>query len=160
MKTLLISLAFLGIMSINAEAYSLDNSLLAISENFNEENPVPAIVIEEEDEKGIIEILGTDQEMIDTVIQKIDDITFKPEYGKEYDVKVVKILEFGAVVEFRPGKEVLLHVSEIAWERVEKVEKYLNLGDITRVKYMGIDSRTKKQKVSRKILLERPKKKE
>ena len=118
------------------------------------------IVIEEEDEKGIIEILGTDQEMINTVIQKIDDITFKPEYGKEYDVKVVKILEFGAVVEFRPGKEVLLHVSEIAWERVEKVEKYLNLGDITRVKYMGIDSRTKKQKVSRKILLERPKKKE
>ena len=118
------------------------------------------IVIEEEDEKGIIEILGTDQEMIDKVIQKIDDITFKPEYGKEYDVKVVKILEFGAVVEFRPGKEVLLHVSEIAWERVEKVEKYLNLGDITRVKYMGIDSRTKKQKVSRKILLERPKKKE
>ena len=118
------------------------------------------IVIEEEDEKGIIEILGTDQEMIDTVIQKIDDITFKPEYGKEYDVKVVKILEFGAVVEFRPGKEVLLHVSEIAWERVEKVEKYLNLGDVTRVKYMGIDSRTKKQKVSRKILLERPKKKE
>ena len=118
------------------------------------------IVIEEEDEKGIIEILGTDQKMIDTVIQKIDDITFKPEYGKEYDVKVVKILEFGAVVEFRPGKEVLLHVSEIAWERVEKVEKYLNLGDITRVKYMGIDSRTKKQKVSKKILLERPKKKE
>ena len=43
--------------------------------------------------------------MIDTVIQKIDDITFKPEYGKEYDVKVVKILEFGAVVEFRPGKK-------------------------------------------------------
>ena len=118
------------------------------------------IVIEEEDEKGIIEILGTNQEMIDTVIQKIDDITFKPEYGKEYDVKVVKILEFGAVVEFRPGKEVLLHISEIAWERVEKVEKYLNIGDITRVKYLGIDSRTKKQKVSRKILLERPKKKE
>ena len=118
------------------------------------------IVIEEEDEKGIIEILGTNQEMIDTVIQKIDDITFKPEYGKEYDVKVVKILEFGAVVEFRPGKEVLLHISEIAWNRVEKVEKYLNIGDVTRVKYLGIDSRTKKQKVSRKILLERPKKKE
>ena len=48
MKTLLISLAFLGLMSMNAEAYSLDNSVLAISENFNEENPVPAIVIEEE----------------------------------------------------------------------------------------------------------------
>ena len=54
----------------------------------------------------------------------------------------------------------LLHISEIAWERVEKVEKYLNIGDITKVKYMGIDSRTRKQKVSRKILLERPKKKD
>ena len=118
------------------------------------------IVIEEEDEKGIIEILGTNQEMIDSVIEKIDNITFKPENGKEYDVKVIKILEFGAVVEFRPGKEVLLHISEIAWERVENVEKHLNLGDIVRVKYMGIDPRTKKQKVSRKILLERPKKKE
>ena len=118
------------------------------------------IVIEEEDEKGVIEILGTNQEMIDLVIEKIGNITFKPEVGKEYDVKVVKILEFGAVVEFRPGKEVLLHISEIAWERVEKVEKYLNIGDITKVKYMGIDSRTKKQKVSRKILLERPKKKD
>ena len=118
------------------------------------------IVIEEEDEKGVIEILGTNQEMIDLVIEKIDNITFKPEVGKEYDVKVVKILEFGAVVEFRPGKEVLLHISEIAWERVEKVEKYLNIGDITKVKYMGIDSRTRKQKVSRKILLERPKKKD
>ena len=107
-----------------------------------------------------IEILGTNQEMIDSVIEKIDNITFKPENGKEYDVKVIKILEFGAVVEFRPGKEVLLHISEIAWERVENVEKHLNLGDIVRVKYMGIDPRTKKQKVSRKILLERPKKKE
>ena len=118
------------------------------------------IVIEEEDEKGIVEILGTNQEMIDSVIEKIDNITFKPENGKEYDVKVIKILEFGAVVEFRPGKEVLLHISEIAWERVENVEKHLKIGDNVRVKYMGIDPRTKKQKVSRKILLERPKKKE
>ena len=82
------------------------------------------------------------------------------ENGKEYDVKVIKILEFGAVVEFRPGKEVLLHISEIAWERVENVEKHLKIGDTVRVKYMGIDPKTKKQKVSRKILLERPKKKE
>ncbi len=116
------------------------------------------IVIEEEDEKGIIEILGTNQEMIDSVIEKIDNITFKPENGKEYDVKVIKILEFGAVVEFRPGKEVLLHISEIAWERVENVEKHLKIGDIVRVKYMGIDPRTKKQKVSRRMLIERPKK--
>ena len=92
------------------------------------------IVIEEEDEKGIVEILGTDQNMIDSVIQKIEDITFKPKVGETYNVKVVKILDFGAVVEFRPGKEVLLHVSEIAWERVEKVEEYLKIGDLIDVK--------------------------
>jgi polyribonucleotide nucleotidyltransferase len=117
------------------------------------------IVIEEEDEKGIIEILGTDQNMIDSVIQKIEDITFKPEVGKTYNVKVIKILDFGAVVEFRPSKEVLLHVSEIDWKRVEKVEDYLQIGDRIDVKYMGIDPRTKKQKVSRKVLIEKPEKK-
>ena len=117
------------------------------------------IVIEEEDEKGIIEILGTDQNMIDSVIQKIEDITFKPEVGKTYNVKVIKILDFGAVVEFRPSKEVLLHVSEIDWKRVEKVEDYLKIGDMIDVKYMGIDPRTKKQKVSRKVLIEKPEKK-
>ena len=117
------------------------------------------IVIEEEDEKGIIEILGTDQNMIDLVIQKIEDITFKPEVGKTYNVKVIKILDFGAVVEFRPSKEVLLHVSEIDWKRVEKVEDYLKIGDRIDVKYMGIDPRTKKQKVSRKVLIEKPEKK-
>ena len=117
------------------------------------------IVIEEENEKGIIEILGTDQNMIDSVIQKIQDITFKPEVGKTYNVKVIKILDFGAVVEFRPSKEVLLHVSEIDWKRVEKVEDYLKIGDRIDVKYMGIDPRTKKQKVSRKVLIEKPEKK-
>ena len=117
------------------------------------------IVIEEEDEKGIIEILGIDQNMIDSVIKKIEDITFKPEVGKTYNVKVIKILDFGAVVEFRPSKEVLLHVSEIDWKRVEKVEDYLKIGDRIDVKYMGIDPRTKKQKVSRKVLIEKPEKK-
>ena len=117
------------------------------------------IVIEEENEKGIIEILGTDQNMIDSVIQKIEDITFKPEVGKTYNVKVIKILDFGAVVEFRPGKEVLLHVSEIDWKRVEKVGDYLKIGDKIDVKYMGIDPRTRKQKVSRKVLIEKPEKK-
>ena len=118
------------------------------------------IVIEEENEKGIVEILGTDQNMIDSVIQKIEDITFSPVVGETYNVKVVKILDFGAVVEFRPGKEVLLHISEIAWERVEKVEEYLKIGDLVDVKYVGFDPRTKKQKVSRRLLLERPPKKD
>ena len=118
------------------------------------------IVIEEENEKGVVEIMGTDQQMIDSVIQKIEDITFSPVVGETYNVKVVKILDFGAVVEFRPGKEVLLHISEIAWERVEKVEDYLRLGDFVDVKYVGFDPKTKKQKVSRRLLLERPPKKD
>ena len=118
------------------------------------------IVIEEENEKGVVEIMGTNQEMIDSVIQKIEDITFSPVVGETYNVKVVKILDFGAVVEFRPGKEVLLHISEIAWQRVEKVEDYLKLGDFVDVKYVGFDPRTKKQKVSRRLLLERPPKKD
>ena len=114
------------------------------------------IVIEEDEEQGIIEILGVDQEKIDAAIKKIDNITFKPETGKIYNVEVVKILDFGAVVEFVPGNEVLLHISEISWERIDKVTDQVNLGDKFDVKYFGIDPKTKKQKVSRKALLPRP----
>jgi polyribonucleotide nucleotidyltransferase len=113
------------------------------------------IVINERDEVGIVEILGIDQEKIDNAIEKIKNLIFQPVIDEVYKVTVVKILDFGAVVEFVPGKEVLLHVSEIAWERVEKVTEYLNLGDQIEVKYLGIDKRTRKQKVSRKVLLER-----
>jgi polyribonucleotide nucleotidyltransferase len=114
------------------------------------------IVIEEVDDKGVIEIMGTNQEKIDAAIAKIENITFTPEVGEVYTVKVIKTLEFGAVVEFVPGKEVLLHVSEIAWERTNNVEDVLKVGDVLDVKYMGIDPKTRKPKVSRKILLPRP----
>jgi len=117
------------------------------------------IVIEEDGEQGVIEILGVDQEKIDAAIKKIDNITFKPETGKIYNVEVVKILDFGAVVEFVPGNEVLLHISEISWERIDKVTDQVNLGDKFDVKYFGIDPKTKKQKVSRKALLPRPERK-
>ena len=113
------------------------------------------IVINEKDEVGIIEILGVDQEKIDNAIEKIRNLIFEPVIDEVYKVNVVKILDFGAVVEFVPGKEALLHVSEIAWERVEKVTDYINLGDQIEVKYLGIDKRTKKQKISRKVLLEK-----
>tara|TARA_B100001057_G_scaffold312170_1_gene312233 strand:+ start:34092 stop:36200 length:2109 start_codon:yes stop_codon:yes gene_type:complete len=113
------------------------------------------IVINEKDEVGIIEILGVDQEKIDNAIEKIRNLIFEPVIDEVYKVNVVKILDFGAVVEFVPGKEALLHVSEIAWERVEKVTDYINLGDQIEVKYLGIDKRTRKQKISRKVLLEK-----
>ncbi len=116
------------------------------------------IVINEVDEKGVVEILGTSQEGIDGVLARIDALMFKPEVGESYDVKVIKMLDFGAVVEFlvAPGNEVLLHVSELAWERTENVSDVVNMGDVFKVKYFGIDPKTRKQKVSRKALLPKP----
>ncbi|MCM8569032.1 polyribonucleotide nucleotidyltransferase [Gramella jeungdoensis] len=122
------------------------------------------IVINEDPvtEEGIVEILGTNQEGIDKVLAKIDAITFKPEKGSVYEVKVIKILDFGAVVEFMdaPGNEVLLHISELAWERTNNVTDVVNLGDVIDVKYFGIDPKTRKEKVSRKALLPRPERSE
>ena len=118
------------------------------------------IVINEDPvtEEGIVEILGTDQVGIDAVITKIDSLMFKPTVGKSYQVKVIKMLDFGAVVEYldAPGNEVLLHVSELAWERTENVSDVVNMGDVFDVKYFGQDPRTRKEKVSRKALLEKP----
>ena len=92
------------------------------------------------------------------VLAKIDSLLFKPEKGNTYKVKVIKMLDFGAVVEYldAPGNEVLLHVSEIAWERTNNVSDVLKLGDELEVKYFGVDPRTRKEKVSRKALLEKP----
>ena len=121
------------------------------------------IVINEdpETEEGIVEILGTAEKGIEIVISKIDSLLFKPEKGNIYKVKVIKILDFGAVVEYldAPGNEVLLHISEIAWERTDSVSKVFKIGDLLEVKYFGIDPRTRKEKVSRKAILERPERK-
>ncbi len=118
------------------------------------------IVINEDPvtEEGIVEILGTGQDGINAVLAKIDSITFKPVVGNTYKVKVIKMLDFGAVVEYldAPGNEVLLHVSEIAWARTENASDVLSMGEELEVKYFGIDSRTRKEKVSRKALLEKP----
>ncbi|QSW90871.1 polyribonucleotide nucleotidyltransferase [Flavobacterium endoglycinae] len=116
------------------------------------------IVINEVDEQGVVEILGTDPEGIKTVLAKIDALTFKPQVGEAYEVKVIKMLDFGAVVEYTaaPGNEVLLHVSELAWERTENVADVVKMGDVFQVKYLGIDPKTKKEKVSKKALVPRP----
>jgi polyribonucleotide nucleotidyltransferase len=118
------------------------------------------IVITEDDvtEEGIIEILGTKPEGIEAVIARIESMLFKPEKGSVYEVKVIKMLDFGAVVEYveAPGNEVLLHVSELAWERTENVSDVVNMGDVFDVKYFGLDPRTRKEKVSRKAILPKP----
>ncbi|AWA28824.1 polyribonucleotide nucleotidyltransferase [Flavobacterium magnum] len=116
------------------------------------------IVINEVDEQGVVEILGTSPEGIAAVLAKIDSLTFKPTVGEAYEVKVIKMLDFGAVVEYTqaPGNEVLLHVSELDWARTENVSDVVNMGDVFMVKYIGIDPKTRKEKVSRKALMPRP----
>ncbi|MEC4116955.1 polyribonucleotide nucleotidyltransferase [Myroides phaeus] len=114
------------------------------------------IVINEEGDFGIIEVLGTSQEGMDKALASISNTTFAPVENEVYTVKVVKMLDFGAVVEFVPGKETLLHVSELDWKRVENVSDVLKMGDELEVKYLGIDPKTKKAKVSRKALMPRP----
>ncbi|WP_445737428.1 polyribonucleotide nucleotidyltransferase [Mariniflexile sp.] len=118
------------------------------------------IVINEDPitEEGIVEILGTGQAGIDAVLAKIDSLMFKPTVGGTYEVKVIKMLDFGAVVEYMdaPGNETLLHVSELAWECTENVSDVVNMGDVFKVKYFGVDPKTRKEKVSRKALLDKP----
>lgn len=116
------------------------------------------IVINEVDEQGVVEILGTDPDGMAAVMAKIDSIIFKPAVGETYEVKVIKMLDFGAVVEYTaaPGNEVLLHVSELAWERTENVADVVKMGDVFEVKYLGVDPKTRKEKVSKKALMPRP----
>ena len=114
------------------------------------------IVVEEVGEFGIVEILGTEADGIQEAVDAVYHVSFEPVEGEVYKVRVARLVEFGAFVEFVPGKDSLLHVSEIAWERVEKPSDVLKEGDIIEVKYLGIDPKTKKTRVSRKALLPRP----
>ncbi|WP_277632431.1 polyribonucleotide nucleotidyltransferase [Avrilella dinanensis] len=121
-----------------------------------QETTETTIVINEEGDLGIVEILGTSQEGIYQAIENIKNSTFEPEVGETYKVIVTKMLDFGAVVEFVPGKDSLLHISEFDWKRIENPSDVLSVGDVIEVKYMGIDPKTKKPKVSRKALMPRP----
>ncbi len=113
------------------------------------------ITIEEIEDYGRVEILGTNQEGIDKVIQTIKNITFIPTVGDTFEGVVKNILEFGAFVEIAPGIDGLLHISEIAYERVNKVEDKLKVGDKVMVKLLEKDNRGK-LKLSAKALLEKP----
>ena len=128
-------------------------------QELQKETETTIVITEDADtEEGIIEILGTKPEGIEAVVARIESMLFKPVVGNSYEVKVIKMLDFGAVVEYveAPGNEVLLHVSELAWQRTENVSDVVNMGDIFKVKYFGLDPRTRKEKVSRKALLEKP----
>lgn len=116
------------------------------------------IVIEEVDNTGVIDIVSSNKEDIDAALLRIKQIVAVPEVGEIYQGVVKNIAAFGAFIEIIPGKDGLLHISEIAWARTENVEKVFNVGDKVEVKLIGIDPKTGKLKLSRKVLLPKPEK--
>ncbi len=118
------------------------------------------VVIEEVDGKGIINVYATNQESMDKALKRIKDITVMPEIGEVYEGKVKSIVPFGAFVEFLPGKDGLLHISEIKWERLENLDGVLEVGEEVKVKLVEIDKKTGKFRLSRKVLLPKPERKE
>lgn len=118
------------------------------------------INIEEKEDKGVVTIYAPSKESMDLAKSKIRAIVAMPEVGEVYRGKVKSILPFGAFVEILPGKDGLLHVSELDWKRVEHVEEYLKVGDEVEVKLLEIDQKTGKLRLSRKALLPKPEGKE
>ncbi len=112
------------------------------------------INIEEVDNRGVISIASSNKESLDAAKAAIDKIVFVPSVGEIYDAKVASIMPYGAFVDFN-GKSGLLHISEIAHRRLEKVEDVLKEGDPIRVKIIGIDERSGKMKLSHKVLIPR-----
>ena len=113
------------------------------------------VMIEEEGNFGIVDIAADNKESLDGALQRIKAITAQPEVGEIYMGKVKAIAPYGAFVEIIPGKDGLLHISEIDHSRVEKVEDVLKEGDQVKVKLIAIDDRTGKMKLSRKVLIEK-----
>ena len=114
------------------------------------------ITITEQGEVGIVDIFGENKEGMDAALATIKAITTVPEVGEVYTGKVVSILEFGAFVEILPGKEGLLHVSELDWHKIDKVEDVVKVGEMVTVKLLEIDVKSGKMRLSRKALLEKP----
>ena len=115
------------------------------------------ITIDEEDGVGKVQVSGPNKESIDAAVAKIRAIVALPEVGEVYDAKVVSIMPYGCFVEFMPGKEGLLHISEIAWKRLETVEEAgIKEGDKIQVKLLEIDEKTGKFRLSHRVLEEKP----
>jgi len=116
------------------------------------------IVIEEVDNQGKINIFSANQDKLNAALARIKAIVAQPEIGETYTGKVKNIQPFGAFVEFMPGKDGLLHISEIKWERLETMDGVLEPGEEIMVKLIDVDQRTGKFKLSRKALLPKPEK--
>ena len=115
------------------------------------------ITIEEEGETGVVEVAAPNRDSIQAAIAKIKAITAQPEEGEIYTGKIVSILDFGAFVEFMPGRDGLLHISEISWDRLDNMEQSgLKEGDEVTVKLVEIDKKTGKFRLSMRALQPKP----
>ncbi|PXV63348.1 polyribonucleotide nucleotidyltransferase [Dysgonomonas alginatilytica] len=115
------------------------------------------VTIEEVDNQGRVEISATNKASIDAAMARVKGIVTVPEIGEIYTAKVRSIMPYGAFCEFLPGKDGLLHISELSWDRVETIEESgLKEGDMIEVKLVDVDAKTGKIKLSRKALLPRP----
>ncbi len=114
------------------------------------------LVIEEIDGMGVIDISATNKEALDAALARVKGITSIPEVGEVFDGKVKSVVEFGAFVEFLPGKEGLLHISEIDWKRLDSLQGVIKEGDIVKVKLIAIDPKTGKYRLSKKVLMPKP----
>ena len=136
-------------------------SILETAKRELQEETGATITIEEIDNIGRIEIAGTNKKSIDDAMRIIKGIVAVPEVGEVYKGKVRSIMPYGAFVEFLPGKDGLLHISEIDWKRLETVEEAgIKEGDEIDVKLLDIDPKTGKFKLSRKVLLPKPERQE
>ncbi len=118
------------------------------------------VVIEEVEDSGLVNVFAKDKEVMNKAVLWIKGIVSIPEVGDVYEGKVKSIMPFGAFVEFMPGKDGLLHISEIKWERLENMEGVLEVGEIVKIKLIEVDKKTGKFRLSRKVLLPKPEKKE
>ncbi|NVK82857.1 MAG: polyribonucleotide nucleotidyltransferase [Cytophagia bacterium] len=114
--------------------------------------------IEEVNDAGVVSVFAIDKAAMEAAVRRIKNIVAVPEVGEVYEGKVKSIMPFGAFVEFMPGKDGLLHISEIKWERLDKMEGVLEVGEEITVKLIGIDKKTGKFRLSRKVLLPKPEK--
>ncbi|MCF6353135.1 MAG: polyribonucleotide nucleotidyltransferase [Cyclobacteriaceae bacterium] len=114
------------------------------------------VIIEEVEDGGRVTVFSPNQESMDVAVDKIKAIVAMPEEGEEYDGVVKSVVPFGAFIEFMPGKEGLLHISEIKWERIEKMDGVLAVGEDIRIKLIGVDPKSGKFRLSRKVLLPKP----
>ena len=122
-----------------------------------QEDTGATITIDEEDGVGKVQVSAPNKESIDAAVAKIRAIVAIPEVGEVYDAKVISIMPYGCFVEFMPGKEGLLHISEIAWKRLETVEEAgIKEGDHITVKLLEIDEKTGKFRLSHRVLEEKP----